>query len=172
MKIAQQVSKIRKPSPQLLEAEKKKRWDIVRGDKVQVIGSHPERGKQGIVKQVIRKKDRVIVEGVNMGKKHIKGDKDRGIPGRTIMKERTIHYSKVNLVDPISNVPTRIYKKILEDGTKVRVAKKSGAIIPRPAILTYRKPPTNSIVTESCTSEDDAWKVTYDKYEPPVPMTM
>ena len=166
-RLAKQLSKMRKPSPQLREAEKKKRWDIVRGDKVQVIGNHPERGKQGIVLEVLRKKDRVIVEGVNMGVKQIKGDKDRGIPGRTIQKERTIHYSKVNLVDPMLGQPTRIYKKFLDDGTKVRVSKKSGAIIPRPEILTFRRRPVNSMVTPSCTAEADAWEITYDDYVPP-----
>ena len=170
IKIAKQASKMHKPSPQLREAAKKKRWDIVRGDKVQVIGSHPERGKQGIVKEVIRKKDRVIVEGVNMHLKHIKGDKDRGIPARTVSKERTIHYSKVNLVDPMHNVPTRIYMKFLEDGSKVRVSKKSNAIIPKPEILKFRKRPVNSIVTESCTAEDDVWEVTYGNFEVATPM--
>jgi large subunit ribosomal protein L24 len=137
-------------------------YNIVRGDKVQVIGRrHPERGKQGIVKEVLRKLDRVIVEGVNMGPRRIKGDPDRGIKGTTIMKERTIHYSAVNLVDPVTNQPTRVYRKYLEDGTKVRISKKSGAIIPRPDILTVRRKPVNAIVTKDDTSDEDAWEVTY-----------
>jgi large subunit ribosomal protein L24 len=164
-KIAKNLSNTNKPSPQLREAEKKTRWDIVRGDKVQVIGNHPEKGKQGIVLQVLRKNDRVLVEGVNMGKKNLKGDKDRGIAGRTIMKERTIHYSKVNLVDPLLGVPTRVTRQFLDDGSKVRVAKKSGAIVPRPEILTFRKRPVNSIVTESCTSDKDAWNITYAGFD-------
>ena len=72
-KLAQTLGKFRKPKPQLREAEKKKSWNILRGDKVQVIGKHPEKGKQGIVLQVLRDKDRVLVEGVNMGVKSIKG---------------------------------------------------------------------------------------------------
>jgi large subunit ribosomal protein L24 len=168
-RIAQNAGKFHKPKPQLQEAAKKTSWNILRGDKVQVIGSHPERGKQGVVTAVLRDKDRVIVEGVNMGKRNVKGDKDRGIPGKVIMKERTIHYSNVALVDPSLGVPTRVIKKILETGEKVRISKKSNTIIPRPEILEFRKRPVNSIVTDSCTSEDDAWAITYDAYVPPVP---
>eukprot|EP00934_Nitzschia_sp_Nitz4_P004127 Nitzschia sp. Nitz4//scaffold66_size103028//43944//44480//NITZ4_004497-RA/size103028-processed-gene-0.5-mRNA-1//1//CDS//3329556347//4117//frame0 len=166
-KLVQNVGKFHKPKPQIREAEKKTSWDILRGDKVQVIGDHPERGKQGIVLKVLRDKDRVIVEGVNMAPRNIRGDKDRGIQAKTIMKERTMHYSNVNLVDPVQGVPTRISKRILESGEKVRISKKSGAIIPRPDILTYRKRPINATVTESCTSEDAAWEVTYPHFQPP-----
>lgn len=161
MKILAKETKRRKPSPQLREAAKKKKWDIVRGDKVEVIGVHPERGKQGIVKKVIREQDRVIVEGVNMGAKHIKKDEARGIKGHKIMKERTIHYSKVNLVDPSTGFPTRFYKKFLEDGTKVRVAKKSGAIIPKPDVYLERKP-KSSFVSDQCTTDAAVWEQTFE----------
>lgn len=150
-----------KPKPQLREAAKKTKWNILRGDTVQVIGKHPERGKQGIVKVVNRKTDRVVIEGVNLAPKRIKGDPDRGIKGRTIQKERSIHYSNVNLVDPVTGLPTRVFRKYLEVGTKVRVAKRSGAIIPRPEILTIRKRPVSQIVTESDTVDEDAWEITY-----------
>mmetsp|Transcript_28128 Transcript_28128/g.66054 ORF Transcript_28128/g.66054 Transcript_28128/m.66054 type:complete len:178 (-) Transcript_28128:1227-1760(-) len=160
--IASRAAKFHKPKPQLREAAKKTQWNIVRGDTVQVIGrNHPERGKQGIVKKVLRDLDRVIVEGVNMGPRSIKGDKDRGIPGKVVQLERTMHYSNVQLVDPIQGVPTRIYKKILPSGEKVRISKKSGAIIPKPDVLKMRKKPISSVVTESCTSEDAAWESTY-----------
>jgi large subunit ribosomal protein L24 len=138
-----------------------RKWNIVRGDKVEVIdSSHREKGKQGIVLKVLRDLDRVIVEGVNLATKHIKGNRERGIAGRTIQKERTLPYSAVNLVDPLTNKPTRVSRKLLEDGTKVRVSKKSGAIIPRPEILTVRRPP-NQITTTSCTSEEDAWSISW-----------
>mmetsp|Transcript_10263 Transcript_10263/g.29188 ORF Transcript_10263/g.29188 Transcript_10263/m.29188 type:complete len:179 (+) Transcript_10263:165-701(+) len=166
-KLAQNLGKFHKPKPQIREAEAKKQWNILRGDKVQVVGNHPERGKQGIVKKVLREKDRVIVKDINLGARQIKGDKDRGIPGKVIQLERSIHASNVNLVDPVTDKPTRTRKKILETGEKVRIATKSGAIIPRPDILTMRKRPINSIVTESCTSEDAAWETTYADYIPP-----
>eukprot|EP00980_Cylindrotheca_fusiformis_P020316 scaffold7344_cov145-Cylindrotheca_fusiformis.AAC.14 len=165
-RIAQNLGKFHKPKPQLREAAKKTKWNVLRGDKVQVIGNHPERGKQGIVKTVLREKDRVIVEGVNMGVRNIKGDKDRGIPGRSVQIERAMHSSNVQLVDPVTGGPTRIMRKYLQTGEKVRIAKKSGAIIPRPDILSFRKRPVNSIVTESDTSEDDAWETTYSEYVP------
>ena len=160
--IASRAGKFHKPKAQIKEAQKKTRWNILRGDKVQVIGrNHPERGKQGIVKKVLRDLDRVIVEGVNMGPRSIKGDKDKGIAGKVIQLERTMHYSNVQLVDPIQGVPTKIYKKYLPSGEKVRISKRSGAIIPKPDVLSMRRKPINSIVTESCTSEDDAWESTY-----------
>jgi large subunit ribosomal protein L24 len=139
-----------------------RKWGIVRGDKVQVVDKmHSDYEMQGIVLKVIRQLDRVIVSGVNVRNKHIKGDKDRGIPGRTIQKERTLKYSAVNLVCPVSGRPTRISKKFLEDGTKVRVAKVSGAIIPRPEILTRRKGGVKAPPTSSCTAEEDVWSVSY-----------
>jgi large subunit ribosomal protein L24 len=168
-KLAQDLGKFHKPKPQVREADKKKQWNILRGDKVQVVGNHPERGKQGIVKVVIRENDRVIVEGVNLGARQIKGDKDRGIQGKVIQLSRSMHASNVNLVDPVTNKPTRTRKKVLETGEKVRIATKSGAIIPRPDILTMRKRPINSIVTESCTAEDAVWDITYTEYVPPTP---
>lgn len=119
----------RRPKPVVEAAKTKTRWNVLRGDRVEVIGDHAERGKQGKVLQVLRKTDRVLVEGVNVGTSHIKGNPDRGIPGRTIQKERSIPYHNVNLVCPVTNKPTRISYSFLEDGTKVRVAKKSGAVM-------------------------------------------
>lgn len=162
MKLMKVLYKPRKKlKPQLLEAAKKSKWNIVRGDKVEVIGNHPEKGKQGIVEKVLRDRDRVIVQGVNLGAHRIKGNADRGIQGTTRMVPRAIHYSNVNLVDPVTNKPTRITNQMLDDGTKVRVAKKSGAIIPRPDILKVRTRVTSSIVTESDTLDEDVWEQTY-----------
>lgn len=149
-------------TPQIREAEKKTRWNIVRGDKVQVIGKHPEAGKQGIVKEMIRKQDRVIIEGINMKPRRIPGNPDKGIKGTTILRERTLHYSNINLVDPVTNNPTRVFRKFLEDGSKVRVSKASGAVIPKPEVM--RRKPANSIVTQDCTLEDAVWEVTYKHY--------
>lgn len=162
MKLMKVLYKPRKKlKPQLLEAANKDKFNIVRGDKVQVIGNHPEKGKQGIVETVLRDRDRVIVQGVNLGAMRIKGNPDKGIQGTTKQVPRAIHYSNVNLVDPVTNQPTRIFKKILEDGTKVRVAKKSGAIIPKPETLKLRKRTPSTIVTESDTLDQDVWEDTY-----------
>mmetsp|Transcript_3108 Transcript_3108/g.4377 ORF Transcript_3108/g.4377 Transcript_3108/m.4377 type:complete len:178 (-) Transcript_3108:125-658(-) len=156
--------KLKQFKPQILEAQKKTKWNILRGDTVQVTSRiHPEYGKQGVVREVLRSKDRVIVEGVNIAPRRIKGDPDKGTKGKTIQTERTIHYSNVNLVDPVTGRPTRVTRKYLDDGTKVRVSKKSGAIIPRPDILALRRRPVDTTtVTESdTTGDEDVWEITY-----------
>uniref|UniRef100_A0A6U3V9H2 Large ribosomal subunit protein uL24 C-terminal domain-containing protein n=1 Tax=Ditylum brightwellii TaxID=49249 RepID=A0A6U3V9H2_9STRA len=152
-----------KKSPQVIEASKKSKWNILRGDTVQIIKrSHPEYGKKGIVTKVDRSTDRVTIEGVNVGPKRYPAIPERGIKGRVIQRERPVHYSTVNLVDPVTGLPTRVFRKYLEDGSKVRVSKKSGAIIPRPDVLSERRRPLNSTVTESCTnSDEDVWEFTY-----------
>jgi large subunit ribosomal protein L24 len=149
--------------PAAREAESKTRWNIVRGDRVQIIGRHPESGKQGIVREMIRSQDRVVVEGINLKAKRIGGTPERGIKGRTVMREQAVHYSNVSLVDPVTNTPTRIVRKILEDGTKVRVAKGSGAIIPKPEVR--RKSAPNSFVSKDCTLDDAVWEITYPHYK-------
>jgi large subunit ribosomal protein L24 len=149
--------------PAIREAEKKTCWDIVRGDRVQVIVRHPEAGKQGIVQEMIRKQDRLIVTGVNMKPKRIAGNPEKGIKGTTVMKEQAIHYSNVNLVDPVTNVPTRIFCKVMPNGTKVRVSKASGAVIPKPEIM--RRKPASAVVTKDCTLDDAVWEITYPHYQ-------
>lgn len=166
--ILNQAGKQRKKNATRSELPLHHKFNIIRGDKVQVIGRHPEAGKQGIVQQVLRHNNRVIIEGVNVRTKHIKGNPDRGISGRSATQECSVPYANVNLLDPVTNQPTRIYKSFLEDGTKVRVAKKSGAVIPRPEVLGFRKRPVNSIVTSSDTSDaNDVWEITYDRYNQP-----
>uniref|UniRef100_A0A7S2YQP6 50S ribosomal protein L24, chloroplastic n=2 Tax=Entomoneis paludosa TaxID=265537 RepID=A0A7S2YQP6_9STRA len=163
MKIAtkQLKTNYQKPNKTQLQAAQQKRWNIVRGDKVQVIGGHRAKGEQGVVKEVNRKTYQVKVTGVNMRTIKQKGNPERGIQARKIQTEGYLHYSQVALLDPLQNIPTRIHYETLEDGTKVRVSKKSGAIIPKPEILKHRARPIRFTVTESCTSEDDAWEETY-----------
>lgn len=147
------------------QRDKPRRWNIVRGDTVEVIQrNHPEYKKQGTVKSVIRDKNRVIVENLNMGPKRIRGDPEKGLKGQTIMMERSMHYSNVNLVDPVTGFPTRITYSFLEDGTKVRISKRSGAIIPKPDIL-KQKPIKSYITSEDSDTlnEDDVWGTTYEK---------
>ena len=148
--------------PSIREAAKKTKWNILRGDTVQVINkTHPEYGKQGVIQMVDRKRDRVIVEGLNKSMQQLRAKPDLGIPGKEVLKEKSIHYSNVNLIDPVTGLPTRVTRKYLEDGTKVRVSKRSGAVIPRPAILLERKRPKKINVTESDTLEGDVWEQTY-----------
>lgn len=142
-----------------------KRWNIIRGDTVQVIDrKHPEYGKQGKVQVVIREKMRVIVENVNLGARRIKADPERGTKGETIMTERSLHYSNLNLVDPVTGFPTKVTYSYLEDGTKVRISKRSGAIIPKPDVWKKEKM-TNLIASEDSDTmkDDDVWGVTYEE---------
>ncbi|KJE26318.1 50S ribosomal protein L24 [Geobacillus thermoleovorans] len=99
---------------------------VKKGDKVQVI-SGKDKGKQGIILAAFPKKNRVIVEGVNIVKKHAKPSQANP-QGGIIEKEAPIHVSKVMPLDPKTGEPTRIGYKIV-DGKKVRYAKKSGEIL-------------------------------------------
>ena len=99
------------------------KWKIKQGDEVIVIAGRDKR-KRGKVISVDRKKQRVVVERVNLIKKHVK--RSEGRPGEIQEREASIHVSNVMLVDPKEDVPTRVGFTRLQDGTKVRVAKKSG----------------------------------------------
>lgn len=96
---------------------------IKTGDKVRVMRGK-DAGKEGTVTQVLLKADKVIVEGVNMIKKHQKPN-NTNPQGGIVDKEAAIAVSNVMLLDPESNKPTRVGTGI-KDGKKVRIAKKSG----------------------------------------------
>ena len=97
-----------------------KKFHIKKGDTV-FVNAGNDKGKTGKVLEVLRDKDRVIVEGINMVSKHTKPNPQGGI----IKQEAGIHISNVQLVDPKTGAATRVgYKEV--DGKKVRYAKKSG----------------------------------------------
>ncbi|HMK69003.1 MAG TPA: 50S ribosomal protein L24 [Stellaceae bacterium] len=99
---------------------------IKKGDKVVVITGR-DKGKVGEVKKVMPTENRVIVDGVNMIKRHTRPS--AGDPGGIVEKEASIHVSNVAYVDPKTDKPTRIGYKTLEGGRKVRYAKRSGEVI-------------------------------------------
>eukprot|EP00939_MAST-03C_sp_MAST-3C-sp1_P000963 g963.t1 len=109
-----------------------KKWNIKKGDTVQVIGplSGKDIGKTGVVKAVLRKKNRVIVEGLNLRRRNIRASDE--IAGGVHSVESPIHVSHVSMVCPETGQLTGVQRRWLEDGTKVRVAKVSGALIPEP----------------------------------------
>ena len=92
------------------------------GDKVVVI-SGKDKGKQGKITHVLRSENRVVVEGVNIVKKHVKGNGQT--PGSINEVEAPINASNVMILDPKTNKPTRIGHSVNKDGKKIRVAKKS-----------------------------------------------
>ena len=103
---------------------------LKQGDEVVVVGGK-DRGKRGRVLRVEPKKDRVYVEGLNIVKRHQRPQQVAGAQraeqvGGVIEKEGPIHLSNVMLVDPKDGKPTRIGIEI-EDGKRLRVAKRSGA---------------------------------------------
>lgn len=99
---------------------------LKRGDEVIVIAGK-EKGKKGKITRVDTKNNRVIVEGVNLVKRHQRPTMTS--EGGIVTKEAGIHVSNVMLADPKSGKPTRVGYKVQKDGKKVRVAKKSGEVI-------------------------------------------
>ena len=100
---------------------------IRKGDRVEVI-TGTDKGKRGEVLRVLPKENRAVVQGVRMATKHTKPT-GMGQPGGIIEKEATIHVSNLKLVDPISDKPTKVGFRVLEDGRKVRIAKATGNVI-------------------------------------------
>jgi large subunit ribosomal protein L24 len=101
-----------------------KKLKIKKGDSV-FINTGEYKGQKGRVLEIDRVKDRIIVEGINMISKHSKPSSK--IPnGGIIKKEAPIHISNVMLFDPSSGEPTRIGRKLNENGKLVRYSKKSG----------------------------------------------
>jgi large subunit ribosomal protein L24 len=102
--------------------------NVKKGDRVIVIAGK-DKGKKGEVLRAIPKDDRVIVQGVNMVKRHTRASMQN--QGGIVEKEAPIHVSNVMHIDPQTDKPTRIGHKVLEDGRKVRVARRSGEVIDR-----------------------------------------
>ena len=101
-----------------------KKLHIKKGDTVYV-NSGEDKGKTGKVLKVLVDKNRAIVEGVNMVSKSTKPSA-KNPHGGIVKQEASIHISNLSLIDPKSGKPTRIGRKINENGAKVRYAKKSG----------------------------------------------
>ena len=101
---------------------------IRKGDRVKVIAGR-SKGKVGDVLRVLPAEQRVVVQGVNVIKRHTKPG--RADSGGIIEREAAIHVSNVALLDPKSDKPTKVGFKFLEDGRKVRFARGSGETIDR-----------------------------------------
>jgi large subunit ribosomal protein L24 len=99
---------------------------IKKGDNVVVISGR-DKGKSGEVLRVLPAESRLIVQGVHVARRHTK--QSMGNPGGIVDKELTIHVSNVAHVDPSSSKPTRVGYKFLDDGRKVRFARRSGEVL-------------------------------------------
>ena len=94
------------------------------GDKVVVIAGK-DKGKEGKIIKVLKCDNRVVVEGVNIVKKHLKGNGQQS--GSISEVESSIHASNVMIIDPKTKKPTRIGHTTNKDGKKIRVSKKSNS---------------------------------------------
>ncbi len=110
----------------MTQPQKKNKIKIKKGDQVVVLTGR-DKGTKGEVLKVLTSELRVLVQGVNLVTKHQKPTQVS--PGGIQKKELPIHVSNVALVDPKKGEATRIGYKVLKDGTKTRVAKKSGETI-------------------------------------------
>ena len=99
---------------------------IKKGDKVVVVSGR-DKGRSGEVVRVMPREDRALVRGVNMVKRHTR--QTAQTEGGIITKEATIHLSNLAIADPKDGKASRVGFKILDDGRKVRVAKRSGEMI-------------------------------------------
>lgn len=96
---------------------------IKKGDRV-IVRTGRDKGKVGTVSKVLKASSSLIVEGVNMVTKHVKPSQTSS--GGIVQQESKIHVSNVAILDPKLMVPTKVGYSVLKDGSKVRIAKKSG----------------------------------------------
>jgi large subunit ribosomal protein L24 len=104
------------------------RPQIRKNDQV-LVRTGKDRGKRGRVLIVLPEKNRLVVEGVNVIKRHTKPNPQKNIKGGIVEREASIHLSNVMLIDPETSEPTRIGSQTLADGRRVRIGRKSGAVV-------------------------------------------
>jgi len=100
---------------------------IKKGDKVVVV-TGSDKGTRGEVLQVLPAENRAVVQGVAVAKHHTKANR-MGEEGGIISREASVHLSNLALIDPSTDKPTKVGFRVLDDGRKVRVARKSGTAI-------------------------------------------
>jgi len=100
---------------------------IKKGDEV-IVTAGKDKGRKGTVLRVMDN-ERLLVEGVNVAKKHTRGNPQAGVQGGIIEQEMPLHRSNVLLFNPMTNKGDRVSIKTLEDGKKVRVFKSNGETV-------------------------------------------
>lgn len=101
---------------------------IKKGDEV-IIVTGRDKGRRGTVLRVLPEEDRLLVENVNVVKRHTKGDPNKGMAGGILEKEMPIHLSNVMMFNPASNKGDRVGIRTLEDGRKVRYFKSNNEVL-------------------------------------------
>lgn len=139
-----------------------KEWSHFRGDRVEILVGK-DKGKQGIIKEIIQERNWVIVEGLNCELQQMGDDKD--FEGVWVQSEKPLLVtSEISLVDPSDLLPTTFEWRYTEDGQKVRVSIRTGRIIPIPPSMeetydyktksTYKEQPKD-------TTADNASEITF-----------
>ncbi|EGD75163.1 hypothetical protein PTSG_06816 [Salpingoeca rosetta] len=106
-------------------------WDIVSGDLVEVVAGMKDIGKRGRVKEVIRKKNLLVVEGVNMRTRRIPPSEENPDGGFASMAV-PMPYTNVSLIDPTDNKPCDVDYQVGDDGKRARVSTRTNTAIPKP----------------------------------------
>ena len=99
-----------------------------KGDEVVVLAGK-DKGKRGVVLKVMQEMEKIIVENVNMVKRHTKGNPMQGTPGGIVEKEMPLHISNVAIWNTVSEKADRVGVKTLEDGQKVRFFKSNDEVV-------------------------------------------
>ena len=101
---------------------------LKKGDEVVVLAGK-DKGKRGVVLKVMQDLEKIIVENINMVKRHTKGNPAQGTPGGIVEKEMPLHVSNVSIWNPVTNKADRVGIKMLEDGQKVRFFKSNDEVV-------------------------------------------
>jgi len=94
-----------------------------------VVTTGKDRGKRGRVLKILADKNRLVVEGVNIIKRHTRPNPAKNVKGGIVSREASLHASNVQLVCPECGAMTRIGRKVLDDGRKVRICRKCEGVV-------------------------------------------
>ena len=101
----------------------------IRKNDTVLVTTGKDRGKKGRVIRIVAEKNRLIVEGVNLIKRHTRPNPAKNIKGGVVQREAALNASNVQLVCPECGAQTRIGHKVLEDGRKVRICRKCDGVV-------------------------------------------
>ena len=101
---------------------------IRRNDNV-VVTAGKDRGKKGRVLKVLPEKNRLVIEGVNFISRHTRPNPQKNVKGGIVEREASLHASNVQLVCPECGAPTRVGRRVLGDGRKVRICRKCEGVV-------------------------------------------
>jgi len=101
----------------------------IRKNDTVLVTTGKDRGKKGRVIRIVAEKNRLIVEGVNLIKRHTRPNPAKNIKGGVVQREAALHASNVQLVCPECGAQTRIGHKVLEEGRKVRICRKCEGVV-------------------------------------------